>query len=98
MKAYDLEKIYNEQISPLMTQILEICKQNELPMAVSFQYKGDGEEEFEFCNSAVLPEERPISEELEKIWNILNERRAKPLTLKVVDPENKTIEITEIHT
>ena len=97
MKPYDLEKLYDEQVSPLVAQILEICQKNELPMAISFQYKSDGEEEFEFCNSAVLPETRPISEELEKIWRVLNERRAKPLTLKTIDAEGNITKITEIH-
>ena len=42
------ESIYDEQISPLMTQILKICQEHELPMFASFQFCDDG-----FCTSAL---------------------------------------------
>lgn len=32
------EKIYDEQISPLMKQIIEICKTNEIPVFAEFQF------------------------------------------------------------
>jgi len=44
----DLEKIYDEQISPLMEQILDICKKNALPVFAEFQYSDDG-----FCKSII---------------------------------------------
>ena len=97
-KAYDLEKVYDEKISPLIAEIIAICKENNLPAAMCFQYKSDNENEYEFCNSAVLPENRFISEELERIWGIINERRAKPLTIKTKEADGKVKEITEIHT
>jgi hypothetical protein len=33
----DNEAIYDEQISPLMAQILEVCKAHDIPMVASFQ-------------------------------------------------------------
>lgn len=42
----DLEKIYDEQISPLMQQIIEICKNHDIPMFADFQYSDDG-----FCKT-----------------------------------------------
>jgi len=33
----DSEKIYDEQISPLMTKIIAVCKENNIPMFSSFQ-------------------------------------------------------------
>jgi hypothetical protein len=47
----DNEAVYDEQISPLMTQIIEICKANNIPMVASFQFAGDA-----FCTSSVLPD------------------------------------------
>jgi len=32
------EKIYDEQIAPLMNQIIEICRSENIPMFVEFQY------------------------------------------------------------
>lgn len=70
---YNLEKLYDEKISPLMAQILEICKENNLPVAVIFQLSSDGEDEFLISHSAVIPEEeRPISHQLNRIWAILS--------------------------
>ena len=42
----DLENIYDEQISPLMQKIIDICKEYELPMFASFEFN-DGE----FCTT-----------------------------------------------
>lgn len=38
----DKEKIYDAQISPLVKQIISICKDNELPMFCAFQFNDDG--------------------------------------------------------
>lgn len=43
----DKETIYDEQIAPLMTQLLEVCQREGIPMFSSFQYSGAG-----FCTSA----------------------------------------------
>ena len=35
------EQIYDEQISPLMTQIIKICKEHKIPIVASFFTPGD---------------------------------------------------------
>lgn len=35
---YNLESVYDEKISPLMTQIIAICKEHNMPMVASFAY------------------------------------------------------------
>jgi hypothetical protein len=35
---YDLEAIYDEQIYPLMEQIITICQEHRIPLVCSFQY------------------------------------------------------------
>lgn len=47
----DNEQVYDEKIYPLMKQIIEICKENNLPFFASFQYQEDG-----FCTTSILPE------------------------------------------
>lgn len=37
----DKEKVYDEQIFPLMAKIIEVCKAHEIPMAATFQYCED---------------------------------------------------------
>lgn len=34
----DKEKVYDEQIAPLMSRIIEICKDEQIPMFAEFQY------------------------------------------------------------
>jgi hypothetical protein len=45
------EHVYDEEIFPLMKQILEICKREEIPMFASFEYDGNS-----FCRSMINPE------------------------------------------
>lgn len=44
----DKEAIYDDQIAPLMTQLIEICRREGVPMFASFQYGDAG-----FCTSAL---------------------------------------------
>ncbi|MDH5447263.1 MAG: hypothetical protein OEY52_17075 [Gammaproteobacteria bacterium] len=42
----DLEKIYDEEISPLMDKIIAICDKHKMPMFAEFQFSADG-----FCRT-----------------------------------------------
>lgn len=37
-KSWDLEKVHDEKISPLMNEIIRVCKEHEMPCLVSFEY------------------------------------------------------------
>ncbi|HHS83696.1 MAG TPA: hypothetical protein ENK38_02065 [Gammaproteobacteria bacterium] len=37
-----LENVYDEQITPLLEQIIVICKEHGIPMFAEFQYQEDG--------------------------------------------------------
>lgn len=41
----DLEQVYDDEISPLMSQIIAICKKHEMPMFATFQYKDNEDEQ-----------------------------------------------------
>ena len=38
-KEYDFEAIYNNEVSPLMKQIIEICKEHDMTFFTCFAYK-----------------------------------------------------------
>lgn len=38
-QIFNLESVYDEQISPLMKQIIEICNQHKMPMICSFAFE-----------------------------------------------------------
>lgn len=50
---FDLEKVYDEQIAPLMKQIIAICKKHKLPMLAEFCFKSDGEGGHDFCATCI---------------------------------------------
>jgi len=60
-KYGDKEKVYDDKISPLMSQIIKICKEEKLNMVASFQlrseYETDNEENF-LCTTLL-----PMNEE-----------------------------------
>lgn len=35
---HDHEDVYDAQIAPLMTQIIDVCKAHDLPMSATFEY------------------------------------------------------------
>ena len=45
------EKVYDEQIAPLMAQIIEICKREEIPMFADFQYA-----DLDYCTTFIYPD------------------------------------------
>lgn len=53
---WDKESIYDEQIAPLMDQIIKICRANELPIVATFQYcdrpEDDGGEGY--CTTSIF--------------------------------------------
>lgn len=46
----NLEKVYDEQIHPLMDQIIAICQKHNMPMVATFEYASE-----HFCSTALLP-------------------------------------------
>lgn len=56
-KTYDLTEVFMNQIKPMMTTIINLCDEYDLPMIAAFQFKGEGNAA-EFATSAVLPPDR----------------------------------------
>lgn len=57
---YDKESIYDEQIAPLMKQIIEICKAEQLPMNAQFYLKqqhpeADEENGAMYATTSIIP-------------------------------------------
>lgn len=52
--TWDKEKVYDEEISPLMVQIIAICKREEMPIVASIQYRAGGDEGPGYCTTVIL--------------------------------------------
>jgi hypothetical protein len=50
------EQIYDEQINPLMAQIIKICDENNIPLVFSAQLTTDEEDGAMFCTTFNLPD------------------------------------------
>lgn len=52
------EQAYDERIAPLMAQIIDICKERQIPLVASFQYAND-EEGPAYCTTVIITGTRP---------------------------------------
>jgi hypothetical protein len=92
----DLEHIYDEQISPLMAQIIKIAKEHDMPFIASFQLTdAEDEEEPLMCTSCQTPE--GCTEKLVQAKNILySPSSATTLTLTARDANGAITAIEHI--
>ena len=51
----DKEKVYDEEIFPLMEKIIDICNNHEIPLFTTFQYNDDG-----FCTTCATKESHSV--------------------------------------
>jgi|HubBroStandDraft_5_1064220.scaffolds.fasta_scaffold294317_2 hypothetical protein len=52
------EDVYDTQISPLMAQIIAICKEHDIPVVAQFQYCNTAEDGPGFVTTAMVKEPR----------------------------------------
>ena len=87
-ESFDLEDVYDEQIAPLMTKIIEICNAHKLPMFATFLYLNDLEEDDDgLCTTNLMFEERPIPEPLLALARCLRLKRQPALRFTVRNKE-----------
>lgn len=63
----DKEAIYDEQISPLMAQIIKICRDNNINMATTFSLDFDEEAEETLYCTTVIPIDESDEEGMSRI-------------------------------
>lgn len=54
MNTPERERVYDALVAPLMTAIIEICKQHDIPVFATFEISDKGSEDPTFCTT-VLP-------------------------------------------
>ncbi|MDO7908448.1 hypothetical protein Q5741_18770 [Paenibacillus sp. JX-17] len=62
---YDKEEIYDNEIAPLMKQIIEICKREQLPMTAQFYLKEQAEDTGDpmYCSTVIVPAKSEMNDE-----------------------------------
>jgi hypothetical protein len=77
------EQIYDEQVSPLMAQILAVCKEHKIAMVASFAIPSGTDADL-LCTSALLDEKHDPPRDYLAVLSILRDgfvawaRRAQP--------------------
>ena len=79
------EQVYDDQISPLMAQILKTCKENKIAMVFSFQLDdADDDNGPMYCDSKILTDDCEPSDHMMKLGAMVGPRKANPLTMMTV--------------
>lgn len=88
----DNESIYDEQIFPLMAQIIEICKAHQIPMVAAFEYSDSN-----YCTTIIPQDEQSdgIRQVTDFMWRWQAQWTSPPpiqITVEHTDG-SKTIEV-----
>jgi hypothetical protein len=80
------EQVYDEQINPLMAQIIQICQTNNIPFAFSAQLTTDEEDEDGalFCSTFNLPD--GTHQCLKDAASLIYRQRPKVLSMIITKP------------
>lgn len=75
-QGYDKEAIYDEKIAPLMKQIIEVCKAEEIPLVASFYLQSEDVSRLDgdMHVKTIIPAEGNTPEEYKEIATILYPR------------------------
>jgi hypothetical protein len=69
---YNKEAIYDEKISPLMAEIIKICKESNIQMVATYFIKEDAEnEDGDLYCTTYIPSSETRSQKLVDIYNVL---------------------------
>ena len=92
-KEQTKEQIYDNQISPLMAQIIAICKEHKIAMLADFSL--DVENGLK-CTTALLADDfEPTPNMLEAV-NLLYQKQRSPLMVTTRDGDGKVTSMTAI--
>lgn len=97
MTTYDKEAIYDAEIAPLMTKIIAICREHDIPMAATFQYARKEEDDPAFCTTT-LPRGDRCSPRLNRIIHLMQPEPAVSFAeMTVTNPDgSKVISIRRV--
>jgi hypothetical protein len=97
-EAFDLESVYDSEIAPLMTKIIEICNAHKLPMFATFLFANDPDGDDGLCTTNLMfTKERPVPLELLELAKVIGLGSKRPaLRIKVKNAAGITTEETVI--
>ncbi|WP_421412621.1 hypothetical protein ACOMDM_13650 [Serratia plymuthica] len=90
MEIFDLENVYDEQISPLMQQIIAICQENNMPMIASFAFENCEERKLGCCTTILNSfDDRGVDKFDQALRIIRNEPKVSGFAITITSGEAK---------
>jgi hypothetical protein len=83
------EQIYDDQISPLMAQIIDICREHKIAFLASFFIPTEEDADLR-CSSAMLGAEFEPPEEFTRAWREIRPSRSGGLMLRTESGDGST--------
>ena len=90
----DKEEVYDEKISFLMLEIIEICEEYQIPMLMSFSIPTEEDPDLE-CTTAMLHEEWDPPSRMVEARDVIFDRSrsgASPMMVNMTDDDGNVIE------
>ena len=91
------EEFYDDKISPLMTQVIALCEEAQIPILADFALDWIEEDQNHLkCTTSILPAEWEPPEEMLQAIKVLRPQRRSPLMLTVRDGDGNVKEMHAI--
>lgn len=91
-ESFDLESVYDEEIAPLMAQIIETCKRVGMPVFATFNYARNAEEDLNsYCTTCLDDGAGWYPDEVSAAHAAVFEPARKPVTVSVADSEGRVM-------
>lgn len=91
-----LEEVYDEQISPLMAKIIEICQKNKMAMVASFSLGQEKDESYFLCTSALIGDEYNPPESFITAYNTIRSKKSPMMIIKTADKNGNVKDCTVV--
>lgn len=90
-EVFDLEDVYDAEVSPLMVQIIEICKKHRMPMIASFIFGHDNDGGIDTCDTVLQYAGRKFARLDTALATVRGQDRAPPVVITTTDAAGKLV-------
>jgi hypothetical protein len=89
------EEIYDAKISPLITQVIDICQQHKIAMFLSFAIPTEDDPDLA-CSTALLSKEYEPFDTQVKAFDMLMGKKSKSLMITACNQQGEIVGMTAV--
>jgi len=76
MTTWDKEEVYDDEISPLILEVIALCKEHRIPAAMMFQLNDDDDEHGPlYCSTCIPCRELDVSDKMSRVIDLVQPDR-----------------------